>query len=85
MNDHKELKEYATEQLAKGLEYCPEITAEEILELLTENESLRKDAERYRWMRSQTEEYAEMYFGFADPAITDQAIDDAMNKDGGDD
>lgn len=56
-----------------------------IRELKVENETLRKDAERYRWMRAQTEEYAEMYFGFADPAITDQSIDEAMNKGSKDD
>lgn len=49
--------------------------------LKAENEALRKDAERYRWMRASTDHYAEMYFGFADESETDRAIDDAMAED----
>lgn len=49
--------------------------------LKAENEALRKDAERYRWMRASTDHYGEMYFGFADESETDRVIDEAMTED----
>lgn len=56
--------------------------ADEIDRLTTENAELRKDAERYRWLRDNSaSEQASVFFSYAVPKLIDTAIDAAMGGD----
>lgn len=50
-------------------------------QLKAENEALRKDALRYRWLRSLPDEDAQKYLGFANQDTSDQEIDEAMSDE----
>ena len=55
---------------------------EQILSLKAENEALRKDAERYRWLRVESRPAAELDAVFNTYGVpVDEAIDAAMAKE----
>lgn len=68
--------------LQKLVEDEPEWARSQITRLRAENEALRKDAERYRWIRDnhETDEAAMWIHGNAPPEHWDSEIDIAMHE-----
>lgn len=74
MSDHSALKNDAKDQINGHEITCDPVA---VLALIAEVEALRKDAERYRWLRQYT---VDSYGAQGSFAALDRDIDASMNK-----
>lgn len=72
------------ERLSGECEGCPMQVAEELRrqvdQLKAENEALRKNSDRYEFLRRLPDGDAEKYLGFANEDVTSQMIDEALDE-----
>ncbi len=77
-----------SEEMRALQQFHEEVDPETVLALIAENAALRKDSERYRWLRDNDSEYDWEFFGRPDDGLgndhdlCDEEIDAAMGVEG---